>query len=106
MTVIMVIAYPKDANVNMAYYLEHHLPAILPSWTASGMRGWRVLTATAAGPESPYGVVTEIEWPDMQTFHRAQEATPPEVTKKSAEDLKNYAQKAPAIWFMEVGAGA
>ncbi|KAI2615175.1 hypothetical protein GGR54DRAFT_632423 [Hypoxylon sp. NC1633] len=103
MTITMVIGYPKDASFNMEYYLQKHLPAVNPLWKPFGMGNWRAMAAT--DPKSPYIMLVEIEWPSMEAFHKAQAETPAQESQKFMEDMKNFTDKDPVIWFMENKAG-
>ncbi|KAI2616379.1 hypothetical protein GGS26DRAFT_578397 [Hypomontagnella submonticulosa] len=99
MGVTMMIGYPKDANFNTEYYLKHHYPAVTPLWKPFGMGITRVMAPTDA--KSPYAMLIEIEWPDMASFQRAQAETPAETSKTYMEDMKNFTDKEPVVWFME-----
>ncbi|KAI1780260.1 hypothetical protein F4818DRAFT_937 [Hypoxylon cercidicola] len=100
MTITMVVGYPKDANFNTEYYLQKHLPSVNPTWKPYGMGAWRAMAPTDLS-KSPYVMLVEIEWPDMESFHRAQAETPPEATQKYMDDMKNFTDKDPVVWFME-----
>ncbi|KAI0879856.1 uncharacterized protein GGS22DRAFT_176572 [Annulohypoxylon maeteangense] len=99
MTITMMIAYLKDSNFDMEYYLQRHLPMVTPLWKPFGMGTFRTMAPT--DERSPYAMLTQIEWPDMDAFNRAQVGTPAETSQKFMEDIKNFTDKDPVIWFME-----
>ncbi|KAI1139496.1 hypothetical protein F5Y05DRAFT_411686 [Hypoxylon sp. FL0543] len=99
MTIAMMIGYPNDSNFNMEYYLNHHLPTVTPIWKPFGMGPYRAMAATDS--KSPYAMLVEIEWPDMEAVQRAQAETPAEISQKVMEDMKNFTAKDPVVWFME-----
>ncbi|KAI1099290.1 hypothetical protein F4804DRAFT_322347 [Jackrogersella minutella] len=103
MTITMMIAYLKDSNFNMEYYLQHHLPMVTPIWKPFGMGSFRAMAATDS--QSPYTMVVEIEWPSIEAFHRAHAETPAEKSKEFMDDVKNFTDKDPMVWFMENKAG-
>ncbi|KAI1762755.1 hypothetical protein GGR53DRAFT_401246 [Hypoxylon sp. FL1150] len=100
MTITMVIGYPKDSNFNAEYYLQKHLPAVTPAWKPYGMGAWRAMAPTDPST-SPYAMLVEIEWPDTESFYRAQAETSPEDSQKYMDDMKNFTDKGPVIWLME-----
>ncbi|KAI0843272.1 hypothetical protein F5Y06DRAFT_254471 [Hypoxylon sp. FL0890] len=99
MAIIMMIGYTNDSRFNLEYYLNHHLPIVTPVWKPFGMGAYRAMAATDS--KSPYAMLVEIEWPDMESFQRAQAETPVETSRKFIEDMKNFTDKDPVIWFME-----
>ncbi|KAI1403274.1 hypothetical protein F4819DRAFT_230098 [Hypoxylon fuscum] len=105
MTVSMMIGYPKGGNFNAEYYLNKHMPIVNPVWKPFGMGNWRAMAPTDTD-KSPYAMLVEIEWPDMESFQRAMAETPAEKTKEIMDDLKNYTEKEPVVWFMEKAGGS
>ncbi|KAI0019793.1 hypothetical protein F4780DRAFT_404933 [Xylariomycetidae sp. FL0641] len=103
MTVTMMIAYPKDANFDIEYYLQNHVPALVKAWKEGGMGAWRV--TTAQDDKSPYATMFQCDWPDMETFNKTSAGTPEEVNQWFLEDMKKYTDKMPSIWFMDKKAG-
>ncbi|KAI0900244.1 hypothetical protein F4806DRAFT_149178 [Annulohypoxylon nitens] len=99
MTITMMIAYLKGGKFDTEYYLKHHLPMVTPIWKPFGMGPFRTMAPTDS--QSPYAMLTQIEWPDMEAFDRAQAETPAETSQKFMEDIKNFTDKDPVIWFME-----
>ncbi|KAI1408181.1 hypothetical protein F5Y13DRAFT_113968 [Hypoxylon sp. FL1857] len=99
MTVTMMIGYPNESTFNLEYYLNHHLPTVAPIWKPFGMGACRAMAAT--DPKSPYALLVEIEWPNMEAVQRAQAETPAETNQKMLEDMRNFTDKDPVIWFME-----
>ncbi|KAI0142603.1 hypothetical protein F4776DRAFT_661672 [Hypoxylon sp. NC0597] len=103
MAITMIIGYPNDSNFNPEYYLNHHLPIVTPIWKPFGMGTYRAMAATDS--KSPYAMLVEIEWPSMEAVQRAQAETPAETSQKFMDDMKNFTDKDPVVWFMEQKAG-
>ncbi|KAI1213668.1 uncharacterized protein F4807DRAFT_195784 [Annulohypoxylon truncatum] len=103
MTITMMIAYLKGPRFDMEYYLQHHLPMVTPIWKPFGMGAFRTMAPTDS--QSPYAMLTQIEWPDMEAFNRAQAETSADTSQRFMEDIKNFTDKDPVIWFMENKAG-
>ncbi|KAI1382748.1 uncharacterized protein F4822DRAFT_95791 [Hypoxylon trugodes] len=99
MTVTMFVGYPTGSNFDMDYYLNKHLPTVGSVWKPFGMGASRVTIATDS--KGPYLALAQIEWPSMEAAQKAQTETPPEVHKKMLDDIKNYTDIQPTIWFME-----
>ncbi|KAI0006419.1 hypothetical protein F4779DRAFT_596477 [Xylariaceae sp. FL0662B] len=103
MTMTMMIGYPIDAKFNMDYYLQHHAPAAANVWKPFGAGPWRA--TAAADTSSPYILLIECDWPDMKTFKKAQAAVPAKVNEWFLDDMKNFTDKDPVVWFMDVKSG-
>lgn len=101
MTVTMVVAYPKGANVDIEYYKSKHWPAIIEHWTLFGMGNARWMTVEGES-SCPYELIAEVDWPNMAAFQKMQAELPAEIQQAIKEEVKNYCSLAPMVWFMEV----
>ncbi|KAK8060015.1 hypothetical protein PG996_009945 [Apiospora saccharicola] len=106
--VTMLIAYPTTLVFNSTYYLANHVPAVAAAWKPYGLTGYRALqsqyspTEGAAG--DPYAMIFEAEWPGMDAVNDMLTKTPAEEKQRFEEDEKRFTDRAPAVWFMGVGA--
>lgn len=103
--VTMLIAYPATPVFNSTYYLTNHVPAVAAAWKPYGLAGYRALQSQSpAGVEGdPYAMIFEAEWPDMDAVNDMLTKTPAEEKQQFEEDEKKFTDKAPVVWFMEVG---
>ncbi|KAK6828309.1 hypothetical protein PG990_009922 [Apiospora arundinis] len=100
--VAMLIAYPATPVFNSTYYLAHHVPAVAASWKPYGLVGYRALRSQAKS--DPYAMIFEAEWPSMDAVNDMLTKTPDEEKQHFEEDEKRFTDKAPVVWFMDVGA--
>ncbi|KAI5928242.1 hypothetical protein F4810DRAFT_185345 [Camillea tinctor] len=100
MAVSMIIGYPKDSKFNLDYYLQSHVPAVINAWKPYGMNNWR--TTVAKDENSPYVVMSQCDWPNMDAFQNMRSQTTEEVNQYFLDDMKKFVDQDPVIWFMDI----
>jgi hypothetical protein len=103
MTVSMLIAYPATPNFNLTYYLDHHAPAVAEAWKPYGMGRWTALAATDSS--DPFVMIYQADWPDRKSIDNMLAETPPAESQMFEDDEKNFTDKSPIVWIMDIEAG-
>ena len=94
---IISVFYPvtPDNTFNMDYYLTGHLSLVQRLLEPMGLRETRVLTAA---PDSPYPVIAELTFDDLDSLNAALAAHGAE----TQDDIPNFTDVTPLIQISEV----
>lgn len=97
MPTTLVLAYPRGAEVDLAYYTGKHLAIALPALKQAGLKSWRVSKAAAGDHE----VIVFLEFDSLASI-AALSAPGTEASRNAAaEDLPNYSKLPPVRWVVE-----
>jgi uncharacterized protein (TIGR02118 family) len=99
--VVISVCYKQGVRLDEQYYLTTHVPLVDRVWGPQGLERTEVrkLTAAADGSAPPYQIIFSAYFPSAETLQAAlQHPTSAEVM----DDVKNYYDGAPEIFFGEV----
>jgi uncharacterized protein (TIGR02118 family) len=94
---IISVLYPvtPDTTFDMDYYLTSHVPLVRRLLEPMGLRDTRVLTSA---PDSPYPVIAELTFDDLDSLNAALAAHGAE----TQDDIPNFTNVTPLIQISEV----
>jgi uncharacterized protein (TIGR02118 family) len=98
---VITISYKHGVKMNQDYYMTTHVPIVARVWGAQRMERAEIrkLTAAADGSSPPYQIIASVYFPSLEAFQAAlQHPSNAEVM----DDIKNYYEGMPDIYFGEV----
>ncbi|CAK1367171.1 hypothetical protein CB0940_10486 [Cercospora beticola] len=106
MSFIISVLFPndEDAQYDIEYYVQKHMPRIAEEWAKYGVTGWNV-REFAPGPDGskpPYAFGSETFWTSKDKLSDA--FTGPEAAG-IMEDVKNFSNKQPIFLYGDVKGG-
>ncbi|KAI1855342.1 hypothetical protein JX265_006515 [Neoarthrinium moseri] len=101
---VVVIAYPKGAEMNVDYYINKHVPMVYDLWQPYA-KTWRAEIPSSTS-DSPYELILFAEMENEGDFGKVLAAQSEETTNKIRSDGINYTKMPPVIWTqLRVGEG-
>ena len=98
---VLSVCYKHGVRMDEQYYLTKHVPLVARVWGAHGLERTEVrkITAAADGTTPPYQIIFSVYFPSLETIQGAlQHPTTAEVM----DDIKNYYDGMPDVFFGEV----
>ncbi|KAL4882864.1 hypothetical protein BJY04DRAFT_186215 [Aspergillus karnatakaensis] len=89
------ILYPRSAEVNLDYYLNHHMRLASKLFDTSILISWEVF---ALPTDAPYSVQADITWASIEACEAALGS---EKGQLMHDDVKNYSREKPVVLFRE-----
>lgn len=103
MSFIITVVFPNDADAqyDIEYYTNHHMPSILKDWAKYGVTGWNV-REFAPGPDGSaplYAFGSDVFWKSAERLEGAFKG--PEAGAIMADVLK-FSNKPPVFLYGNV----
>lgn len=91
----VTVLYPADANFNLKYYLNTHIPLVTEKWKSLGLLGWKLIEFKA-GPDGnvPYSYGGVYEW---ESGDKILKAFASDAIKPIQDDVVNFSSKSPVL---------
>lgn len=103
MSFIVTVVFPNDADAqyDIEYYTNHHMPLILKDWAKYGVTGWNV-REFAPGPDGSaplYAFGSDVFW---KSAERLEEAFKGPETGAIMADVPKFSNKPPVFLYGNV----
>ncbi|KAL3475996.1 hypothetical protein BJX99DRAFT_228704, partial [Aspergillus californicus] len=85
------ILYPRSAEVDIDYYVNHHMPLASELFSPSILLSWEVF---AFPEDAPYSVQADVTWASVEACEAALAS---EKGQLLYGDVKNYSREKPVI---------